>query len=492
MRGLFPAVSKLALALVITLYPTGAMAAEQAGSHGSIVSEEWMDIMFNRQKVGFSYLKIEKGKDGYRMTNRAVIRMSLMGIEQDMSFSQVSYLDGNKELLRYEYLQTLMNQRQKTSGVIKGDKLYMTITGAGGTSSQTVKIPRGTRFAESIEFSLADKLRTGFKQTFPIFITSLRTVANLKIEVVGKKRVKWKGQPLETFIVESTLQGVKTKSYVTTDGIKVMEESLMGLTSVKVSEDEALKFTKAHVPITSLITFSLITPDKPITRPEDFTVALFEISGLDRPDLMPADERQSPGTPVRVFDETRKRYFTVPITIRKVTPDTGKVTIKQAGADQPDELKPTPEIQSDNNMIKNQAQKIIGSETDAWKAAVKLNRWVYKSIEKKFVDSFTAVDVLVSKQGECQSHSNLYTALARSVGIPARIASGLVYSRMNKGFLYHAWPEVYVGKWIAVDPTLGQDVADITHIKLAEGGVENQIKLVRYIGKIAISVKSLK
>jgi len=490
MRGIYLTISTLALA--ITLYSAGAIAAGQSGSYGSIVSEEWMNIMFNRQKVGFSYLKIEKGKDGYRMTNRAVIRMSLMEIEQDMSFSQVSYLDKNKELLRYEYLQTLMNQRQKTSGVIKGDKLYMTITGAGGTSSQTVKIPRGTRFAESVEFSLAKKLKTGFSQTFPIFITSLRTVANLKIEVTGKKTIKWRGQPLETFIVESTLQGVKTKSYVTTDGVKVREESLMGLTSLKVSEEEALKLTKTNVPITSLITFSLITPDKPITRPEAFTVARFEISGLDRPDLMPADERQSPGTAARVFDKARKRYFTVPVTIKKISPATGKVTIRQAGADQPDELKPTPEIQSDNSMIKSQAQKIVGPETDAWKAAVKLNRWVYKNIDKKFVDSFTAVDVLISRQGECQSHSNLYTALARSVGIPARIASGLVYSRMNQGFLYHAWPEVYVGKWIAVDPTLGQDVADITHIKLAEGGLETQIKLVRYIGRIAISVKSLK
>ncbi|VAX23565.1 hypothetical protein MNBD_NITROSPINAE03-160 [hydrothermal vent metagenome] len=97
----------------------------------------------------------------------------------------------------------------------------------------------------------------------------------------------------------------------------------------------------------------------------------------------------------------------------------------------------------------------------------------------------------MSKQGECQSHTNLFTAFARSVGVPARVASGLVYSEKNEGFLYHAWPEVYVGEWVAMDPTLGQDVADATHIKLVGGEIENQIQLIQYIGRISITVDSI-
>ncbi len=41
-----------------------------------------------------------------------------------------------------------------------------------------------------------------------------------------------------------------------------------------------------------------------------------------------------------------------------------------------------------------------------------------------------------------------------------------------------------------MDPTLGQNIADATHIKLGEGGLEGQLALVRFIGKISISVKS--
>ena len=61
--------------------------------------------------------------------------------------------------------------------------------------------------------------------------------------------------------------------------------------------------------------------------------------------------------------------------------------------------------------------------------------------------------------------------MARALGLPARVAVGLVYLR--GAFYYHAWPEVYVaqsptlGQWLPVDPTLNQFPADATHVRLA-------------------------
>ena len=49
-------------------------------------------------------------------------------------------------------------------------------------------------------------------------------------------------------------------------------------------------------------------------------------------------------------------------------------------------------------------------------------------------------------------------ALARSAGLPARTVSGLIY--LNDRFYYHAWAEVYLADWIAVDPTFDQFPAD--------------------------------
>jgi transglutaminase-like putative cysteine protease len=62
----------------------------------------------------------------------------------------------------------------------------------------------------------------------------------------------------------------------------------------------------------------------------------------------------------------------------------------------------------------------------------------------------------------------LYAVMARSLGIPTKLAEGLIYTE-GLGFLYHSWAESYVDGWISVDPTFNQVGVDATHIKLTEG-----------------------
>ena len=113
---------------------------------------------------------------------------------------------------------------------------------------------------------------------------------------------------------------------------------------------------------------------------------------------------------------------------------------------------------------------------------------MYRNLAKELVDTVTALDALHERRGECQSHTYLFTAVARAAGIPTRIVNGLVYSQEYSGFLYHAWPEVYVGEWRALDPTFGQDVVDATHIKLTEGTQDGPFRLMEFVGKLKISI----
>ena len=100
----------------------------------------------------------------------------------------------------------------------------------------------------------------------------------------------------------------------------------------------------------------------------------------------------------------------------------------------------------------------------------------------------SALDVLDSREGDCNEHTVFFTALARAANIPTRIAIGLVWSDDSEAFCYHAWPEVYIGRWIGMDPTLGQVCADATHIRLLTGGIEKWPQLVAYIGRLSIHV----
>lgn len=126
-------------------------------------------------------------------------------------------------------------------------------------------------------------------------------------------------------------------------------------------------------------------------------------------------------------------------------------------------LKATPEIAAEDEQVKEQARKIAGSEKDAWTVARKLADWTFKNLEWKHVQSADAAQTLATREADCSEFSALFVAMARSLGLPARMVSGLAYS--GNSFGGHAWVEVWAGKWIELDPTWGTDFVDATHIR---------------------------
>ncbi len=151
------------------------------------------------------------------------------------------------------------------------------------------------------------------------------------------------------------------------------------------------------------------------------------------------------------------------------------------------DLAAEPLLQVDNALIDEATRRIVGGEKDPRVAAEKLNRWVYENVKKEYVIGVPdALQVLKSRKGDCNEHTQLYLAMARTAGIPARAAAGLAY--VNGRFFYHAWPEVWLGRWVAVDPTFGQFPADAAHLRFTIGGLARQALLVQLIGTIGMDV----
>ena len=153
-------------------------------------------------------------------------------------------------------------------------------------------------------------------------------------------------------------------------------------------------------------------------------------------------------------------------------------------------LAPEPFIESDAPEIVAEAEKAVRGVTGTRARAERLTRYVNALLDKKPTVSLpSAREVLRTKVGDCNEHTALYVAMARALGIPARIAVGLVY--IHGAFYYHAWPEVYIdeglrtraGLWLPVDPTLNQFPADATHLRLARGGLDKQAAILPLIGQ---------
>ena len=129
-----------------------------------------------------------------------------------------------------------------------------------------------------------------------------------------------------------------------------------------------------------------------------------------------------------------------------------------------------------NDAIEQQAYDIIGNEDDLYKVVFKLADWTKSNI-KYDLNTLTAEAVqksswvLTNREGVCDEMTNLFISFVRSVGIPARFVSGMVYTNIDYDWGPHGWAEVYFPEygWIPFDVTFGQyGWVDASHIKLKE------------------------
>ena len=104
--------------------------------------------------------------------------------------------------------------------------------------------------------------------------------------------------------------------------------------------------------------------------------------------------------------------------------------------------------------------------------AVALTLFVHNLLE--YGDSArprTIFATLRERRGDCTEFADLYTTLARAIGLPARTVVGLAYQLGGPSaegvFALHAWNEVAIGdSWRSVDPTWGQARLAATHLPL--------------------------
>ena len=119
--------------------------------------------------------------------------------------------------------------------------------------------------------------------------------------------------------------------------------------------------------------------------------------------------------------------------------------------------RPTQWVQADHPLIIQQAQQIVGAETNPYRMAQAIHYWVYTEIRVGEVVGGDALSTLVSRKGNCGEHANLFVALCRAVGIPARTVGGFIPDSEGvfRPEYAHAWSEFYLPDygWVQNDAT---------------------------------------
>lgn len=153
------------------------------------------------------------------------------------------------------------------------------------------------------------------------------------------------------------------------------------------------------------------------------------------------------------------------------------------------DLRAEPLVEINAPEIRRLVHRLNQGTRDPRVIAERINDWVHDSLKQRVTFGVpSALQVLRARTGDCNEHTQLFVALARAAGIPARAAAGLAY--VDGKFYYHAWPEILLNDWVAVDPTFRQFPADAAHLRFVVGGLARQAELLRLMGNLHIDVLS--
>ena len=435
--------------------------------------EHWYNLTMLGMKVGYVYQFIDKtiyeGEEMLRTKTDMVMQFAGAGTNIRVESNRVEYSDADF-MPRYFLLTSNESGQKQVEGKILDGIAYITTTINGETTESEVAIPDDT-ISDSVAVDmLLEKgvLKVDEKLAYQTFNIDVQKVVNCELTVVKESTLSYQSEEKDVYIIDNKvdiLGGLNVRFWVDSEGTTYKFTTEMpGISIIATKTDKKTAFGEIEAVDIVLRTRIIPAGKKPKKGAKQLS-AKVQLSGGNLTDTIMTNTQQK----LDLDTEMTGR-------LNIVTPEIDEKDCLEFPFQKPELMQYLPStvfVEADHPDIHTQALEILDGEKNSWLAAKKLSKWVHKSIDEKGLSGgySTALTTLQRRTGDCTEHTVLFMALARSVGIPARICAGLVYAK--DAFYYHFWPEVYVGTWVQMDPTFGQIIADANHILLQGGMLES-------------------
>jgi transglutaminase-like putative cysteine protease len=447
----------------------------------------WRGVYYRGEKIGFTVSQTTRSDNGFELQEDGRLQMLLLGQDTAARIHTTARVDSNFTLRSFEFSLDPGTGPIEVKGSVEGPsstnawRVNLAITSGGATRNETRELPEAPVVSQNLSRLLAnERLVPGTQHQWTVLDPATLQSAKVTIRVGDRTIVRANDTAVPAFRVDMDFRGLQTTSWVTDTGEVVREESPLGLITVREPAERAQGLAVSSRIQADLLQAAAVVPQttERIDEPRDIRRLKLRLDGA----------------PLAVADIDGVGQKVAGNVIELMDPRTLEASAADPKAR--DYLAAEPLLESDDPLIRAEAEQAVrGAEGDRAKAE-RLTRYVNGLLDKKPTVSLpSARDVLRTKVGDCNEHTALFVAMARAIGIPARIAVGLVF--MHGAFYYHAWPEVYVterpglGLWLPVDPTLNQFPADTTHLRLARGGLDRQAAILPLIGRLKMTIVEL-
>jgi len=452
------------------------------------------------EQVGFASSMVDTLADTVRVEDRMLLRIPALGTVQRVEARTKVNLTRALQLRGFDASLRGEDVRFAVRGAVRGDSaLAVEIESVDSRQQYEIPLDEPIVLPALLPLNLAfgGELAVGRTYAVRMFDPLQLSARDVQVTVMaesvfvvpdsaeipagGQLWVAARWDTVHAWEVREEMGGFQVDAWIDDLGQIVRASSPMGFTMERTAFEIAFEnFTRRKPEATSLgnaadlIRQTAIASNVALTT-EDLAQLRILVGGVDRSTFDLSGGRQAMSgdtlTIVREGPAQFKAAWRLPWTGDSLAPY----------------LKPEPLVQSEDPRIQAQARQIQGRTHSPERFARALVSWVHDELEKRITVSVpSAVEVLETRRGDCNEHTVLFVALARAAGLPARTAAGLVY--VDGRFYYHAWPEVYLNGWVAVDPTFGQFPADAAHLRFTIGGLARQVELIQLIGRLQLTV----
>jgi transglutaminase-like putative cysteine protease len=454
--------------------------------------------------VGQATSRLDTLPDGFELED--VMNLELPALGQTGMAVARTRVRLSDALVMQEFAFTLDSEvgRFQASGTLGPDTtLHVSIVSGGSEQNLTFRLPQPPVISSvvPIRVAMGGALEVGETVRLPVFDPTSLSTRTVEVEIlehdtllvtdsvaIDASTQRWasvRTRAIPAWRIAEVFGGIRVESWVDGDGRILRASSPLGFAMEKTEYElarqaqEDSRLTSTSAIDDDVILSTAVQSNVDFDDVEEFDEIRFRLTGVDLAGFQLDGGRQTLRGDTLIV--RRERWDAL-------DPD---YELPYSFMDLREALEPEPLIQSDDQRIIAHARSIT-VRSAVWRqdpkaVAQRLTESVYGLLEKRITFSVpNAVQVLETRQGDCNEHTVLYVALARALGLPARTAVGLVY--VNGSFFYHAWPEVWLDEWVAVDPTFGQYPADASHIRFVIGGLAQQVEIVRLIGNLDIEV----
>lgn len=438
-------------------------------------ADDWFLIRIGGAFAGYGRARQFREGPNWRLRDELNISLNIQGQVKPIRIRSDCEVDQDFRLISFHTKVASGIVAFDNRGRMEGKTLVLDVPGSTGGGEKRLKLFEVPRMSRALGLPVPlTGLKVGELVRMPIFDpldgkkwdAEIRVLEMADLEIAGKKVAAWR--------VKAVYRTIEVVMWVDDDGRLLKGLMPLGITVVRSDKQEVARETVGARDLPEMMALAAVPVEGSIPEGPDLNVVRLRVEG--------AVKWTIPN------DGFRQKVSGTEITLTRERLPQATYALPSKDPRMEEHLSATRFIRSDDPLVMQKAREIVGEEKDPVAAARLINTWVYSHLKKVPTPSVPdAVIILQSAQGDCNEHAVLAAALARAVGLPARIAVGLVYS--GDGFYYHAWVTYWSGTtWFTADPLMNRLPVTPSYVTLLYGDVDKHVNVISFLGRLKITI----